>query len=207
MFVEVLRSMNKKNEQGGDGVMAQHTVQLNVTQSTFLDKANPDTNYGYMTYLRSGIKDWEWNGDVGTAVSRYIILINWPHDVIPPRKKIISTTLALYSRRFVAEAYPYSDGMLHMHEVREDWDESTATYNNAVWKRSSAADYMYRGDIPLNSMLYFSLRPSIIYDPNGVAIGGPLLESEYAEFNSTRASSNKPYIDVVYEDSFQINLH
>ncbi|NMB00386.1 MAG: DNRLRE domain-containing protein, partial [Firmicutes bacterium] len=180
--------------------MAQHTVQLNVTQSTFTDKANPNTNYGNLEYLRSGTKDVKWNGSVGDIVSRYVILINWPHDVIPPRKKIISATLALYSRRFVAAAYPYSDGMLHMREVRKDWDESTATYNNTVWSGSHYGDYEYRGDIPLNSMLYFSLWPSIIYDPNGVAIDGPWLESEYAEFNSTRASSNKPYIDVVYED-------
>lgn len=179
--------------------MAQHNVQLNVTQSTFLDKANPNTNYGNLEYLRSGIKDIEWHGMVGDIVSRYTMLINWPHDVIPPRKKIISATLALYSRRFVA-ADP--DGMLHMHEVRKGWDESTATYNNASWSRSSATYYEYHGDIPLNSMLYFGLRPSIIYDPNGVAIDGPRLESAsaYAEFNSTRASSNKPYIDVVYED-------
>lgn len=179
--------------------MAQHNVQLNVTQSTFTDKANPNTNYGNLEYLRSGIIDVEWDG--GNIASRYTMLINWPHDVIPPRKKIISATLALYSRRFVAEAYTYSGGMLHMREVRKDWDESTATYNNTVWSGSySPSPYMYHGDIPLNSMLYFSLRPSIIYDPNGVAIDGPWLESEYAEFNSTRASSNKPYIDVVYED-------
>lgn len=179
--------------------MAQHNVQLNVTQSTFIDKANPNTNYGNLEYLRSGIKDIEWDGNVGDIVSRYIILINWPHDVIPPRKKIISATLALYSRRFVAEAETYSDGMLLMHRVLEDWDESTATYNNARWSRNYST-YMYRGDIPLNSMLYFSLLPSIIYDPNGVAIGGPWLEGVYAEFNSTRASSNRPYINVVYED-------
>lgn len=179
--------------------MAQHTVQLNVTQSTFLDKANPNTNYGYLEYLRSGIKDVIWDGNVGDVVSRYTMLVNWPHDVIPPRKKIISATLALYSRKFVAEAYTYSSGMLHMHEVRKDWDESTATYNNARWSSSYSA-YMYHGDIPLNSMLYFSLWPNIIYDPNGVAIGGPWLEGVYAEFNSTRASSNKPYINVVYED-------
>jgi len=178
--------------------MAQHNVQLNVTQSTFLDKANPNTNYGNLEYLRSGIKDVEWHGGVGDVVGRYIILINWPHDVIPPRKKIISATLALYSRRFVAAASPYE--MLLMHRVLEDWDESTATYNNAVWDRSYSTTYMYRGDIPLNSILYFSLRPSIIYDPNGVAIDGPWLEGVYAEFNSTRASSNKPYINVVYED-------
>jgi len=179
--------------------MAQHNVQLNVTQSTFLDKANPNTNYGNLEYLRSGIKDVEWNGSVGDIVSRYIILINWPHDVIPPRKKIISATLALYSRRFVAEAETYSDGMLLMHNVLEDWNESTATYNNTRWSRSYFT-YKYYGDIPLNSMLYFSLWPNIIYDPNGVAIGGPLLEGVYAEFNSTRASSNRPYINVVYED-------
>src|SRR5690606_1999324 len=175
--------------------MAQHSVQLNVTQSTFLDKANPNKNYGYLEYLRSGIKDWEWKGNVGTEVSRYIMLINWPHDVIPPRKKIISATLALYSRRFVAAAYPYE--MLLMHDVLEDWDESTATYNNARWVRDSYTYYEYHGDIPLNSMLYFSLWPNIIYDPNGVAIDGPRLESAsaYAEFNSTRASSNKPYIE------------
>ena len=177
--------------------MARHTVQLNVTQSTFIDKANPNTNYGNLEYLRSGIEDIEWRGNVGTTVSRYVILINWPHDVIPPRKKIISATLALYSRRFVAAAYPYE--MLLMHEVLKDWDESTATYNNARWSRNYST-YMYRGDIPLNSMLYFSLLPSIIHDPNGVAIGGPWLEGVYAEFNSTRASSNRPYIEVVYED-------
>ena len=56
-LVEVFKGMRQKDRAGdGDGVMAQHTINLPCIKDTWIDEANPNTSHGSDTTLKGGGK-------------------------------------------------------------------------------------------------------------------------------------------------------
>ena len=172
--------------------MALHTIQVPVNKSAYVDRTNGSTNYGTLQYIRAG----EYN-DPTYLYIRYFSLFGWDTSLIPSGKRIVSAILYLYSKK----AYTRSSGgsLKHIYNTGA-WAENTVTFNNAPIYTSFfyGSPYMYTGDIAANTYFAYTINPETVFMPNGItlAIDG----TDYAEFNSSRAASNKPYLEVTYED-------
>jgi hypothetical protein len=172
--------------------MALHTIQVPINKSAYVDRTNGNTNYGTLQYIRAG----EYN-DPTYLYIRYFSLFGWDTSLIPTGKKIVTAILYLYSLK----AYTRSSGgsLRHIYNTGA-WAENTVTFNNAPIYTSFfyGSPYDYTGNIAANTYFTYTINPETVFMPNGItlAIDG----TDYAEFNSSRATSNKPYLEVTYED-------
>lgn len=175
--------------------MAQHTIQIPITEDTYCDKNNPTTNYGSSTQLKAG---------GGLAIPTYYInfkchtMMKWDSSLpgLPERKKIISAYLKLYSLTAISS----SDRIVAIYNI--DFDEMVSTYNSlSLDGHYMAPEYFYLADTAANNYISLNiLNSEEIKIKSGRARFGAVGASDKTFIFGSRESANPPYIELTYED-------
>lgn len=175
--------------------MAQHTIQIPITEDTYCDKNNPTTNYGSSTQLKAG---------GGLAIPTYYInfkchtMMKWDSSLpgLPERKKIISAYLKLYSLTAISS----SDRIVAIYNI--DFDEMVSTYNSlSLDGHYMAPEYFYLADTAANNYISLNiLNSEKIKIKSGRARFGAVGASDKTFIFGSRESANPPYIELTYED-------
>ncbi|WP_139905612.1 DNRLRE domain-containing protein [Clostridium thermarum] len=161
--------------------MAQYTVEVPITESTFVDRNNPNTNYGNLSYLNL-YKD------------RYYALIKFELPV-PVRKRIVSAKLMMYVVN--GGGYKLSSWA---GDHRGEWSENTVTFNQINTDGSFSGlthtlindEYNEFAHVNPSGNNILKVQP-----PTGY--GYEDAEIEIVQVHSTRGE-NAPYIILIYED-------
>jgi len=175
--------------------MAQHTIQIPITEDTYCDKNNPNTNYGSSTQLKAG---------GGLAIPTYDInfkyhtMMKWDSSLpgLPERKKLISAYLKLYSLTAISS----SDRIVAIYGI--EFDEMVSTYNSlSLDGHYMAPEYFYLTDAAANNYISLNiLNSEKIKIKNGKARIGAVGASDKTFIFGSRESANAPYIELTYED-------
>lgn len=172
--------------------MAQHTIDLPCIADTWLDQANPNTNYGTATILKGGYMDSPGNQ----------ILLRFNNSSYPSGKKFISSKLRVYN--LIARSA--SSGDINCETHTSTWLENTATWSNNY----NGTNHKYSGYASLSANQYVELDISDIYfrksDISSILnlaiywFGyGMSSGSNYMQISS-RETANSPILRIVYED-------
>ena len=172
------------------------TVQVPITKSAYVDRSNPNSNYGTGLTLLCGK---QYPQDI--IYNRHLIYISWALPSYMKRKRITAAKFKFYNK----VTYPKTQNTFEIQYFAENWNESTLTYNNRPQYASS--DSFLATNIGLNKYIDINIPEDRI----DIAINDNLYglmfsnyrngaDNDYLEFDSSRAASNKPYLEVTYED-------
>ena len=100
--------------------MAQHTIDLPCIADTWIDAANPTTNYGSATTLKGG-SDYQ--------AQSYIVLA-FNTNLYPARKKLISVNLLIYNLEYRKTSESWAS--MYCIFPTTAWGEYTLNWNNAL---------------------------------------------------------------------------
>ena len=178
--------------------MAQHTIIGDVAKITYVDYNNPDTSYYGQTNVKLGGQNW-YKPQLYHP-SRYIFFAI--HTDIPAGKKVISSTLKLYSTGSSGSAL-YTE--LHYVFWVEPIQLDTLTWNNMPGGEpgGTAEDYG-RINIPSNAWVSFPLNKIVSTTQWNRTLTYCVDEQQATlpdfVFNSNHAANNRPFVEVVIED-------
>jgi len=178
--------------------MAIHEIQIPILEDTYIDRNNPDTNYGNSTILRIGGK---MPGAPYDLKFEYYALNKWEPSFpqVPSRKRILSQELYIYNYDLENANKIFGKISTLRKENQPNFTEYTSNYNNT--------SFVAQGDFSLidygqtyGKNQYIRLHTDdasnghmMLFTSEGMNTG------EYFRLAS-RESSNPPYWKVVYED-------
>lgn len=174
------------------------TVQVPITKSAYTDRDNPGANYGTGTNLICG-KQYSQQ----TYQNRYYIYICWVMPSYMKRKQITGLKFKLFNK----VSFPRSANRFNIQYFTSDWQENTITYNNRPsYKSSDTFNGENIGKDKYIDIVVPSVRLEILLENSlyGILFSNDRDSNatDYLEFESTRATSNKPYLEVTYEDIY-----
>lgn len=175
--------------------MAQHSINISCIADTYIDKNNPNTNYGGATALKLG----GWQSDY--PMFDYCGLIKFDFSSVPSGKNIVGAVLHIYSKSTLA------DGGYFIYDVlSQTFDEYVATYNNV--NGYGGLQSILNG-ITANTWLTKTISSTYINDSlkrSRLINNGMLMKwnhtdhpGVYLEIDS-KEGTNDPYLEVIYED-------
>lgn len=178
--------------------MAIHEIQIPILEDTYIDRNNPDTNYGNSTILRIGGK---MPGAPYDLKFEYYALIKWDPSFpqVPPRKRILSQKLYIYNYDLENANKIFGKISTLRKENQPNFTEYTSNYNNTSFDaQGDFSDIDYGQTYGKNQYIRLhtdnaSNGHMILLTTEGMNTG------EYFRLAS-RESSNPPYWKVVYED-------
>lgn len=173
--------------------MARHTLIVQVIEDTYVDKLNPNTNYGTSAEIKMGGPSAYNNTIGGWEYEEKTALFKWVDPTIPARKKFISRYLYVYATSKLTA--PYCSPMIH--EAGLPFSEASATWNNLLNGRvADSAIGTSISEDKQNEYVGFN----ISYNSNGYAtVYVTSLNDAVFTFQS-RHAANPPYVEIVYED-------
>lgn len=187
--------------------MAQHTIQIPITKSAYVRHEYPSTNYGTETVLKTG--GYLSQQPDYTFAAQYVALIDWDRQALPDsvnveggtnRKKFISAKLKLYSLVTLSGEYNIS---LSRRDIQFVWSETSAKYSQMPNLNQYTPFYPKINEVNANSYFDISFPAGILYAADyakGMMIINAAKNNTILQVNSNRATANKPYIELVYED-------
>lgn len=190
--------------------MAQHVLNVPITKCSYVAWNNPSTNYGTATTLKTGGYFYR-----PPAYDKYgfdyVILIDWNKSNLPilldqegtNKKRYVSSKLKLYS---LVTLQGKSNIEMGHFPINFSWDENTIKYSQMPSLNFSNGFSEQNHEVNANSYFELNLKENVLYGeygPFGIMLlntCGILGAGTILEINSTRAVSNKPYIELIYED-------
>ena len=164
--------------------MAQHTLQITISEDTYIDKLNPDTNYGSSTEIKIG-------GPSDSAFDyEKIALLKWSEASLPARKRFVSRKLNLYATTQLTEncVITATDPV--------DFSEMVATWNTIMEGLERPSAWGREAQNVINAYATFNING---YDA-GLAMLGLMAPNNAIHTFQSRHAANPPYIEIVYED-------
>jgi len=178
--------------------MAQHSVTIPITKSSYVDKANKFYSPSLTASLYNG-------GMPSYEDPEYFPVLGWNGLSVPPRKKMIEIVLHIYLHSGAEHAVTGSGQGWYIIPLKSTWDESTVnenilTYGPTWWDNHTFAKAGWNA-IDLISFAS-DMDHFINHGDKGIALKTRHLYNGYMQYYSSRAANEyKPYISVVYEDA------
>ncbi len=190
--------------------MAQHVLNVPITKCSYVAWNNPSTNYGTATTLKTGGYFYRTPAYDKYGFD-YVILIDWNKSNLPilldqegtNKKRYVSSKLKLYS---LVTLQGKSNIEMGHFPINFSWDENTIKYSQMPSLDFSNGFPEQNHEVNANSYFELNLKENVLYGeygPFGIMLlntCGILGAGTILEINSTRAVSNKPYIELIYED-------
>jgi len=177
-------------------------LQLEPVADAYIDRDNPDSNYGKETTLA-----WQYTG--GFPPDRYRSYLKFDISSIPRSCRIVSATLYLYTVTVPPVAYWTGDSFDVLSVLNDDWTEDGITWNNAPPFIATIV-HGSGGRIPTEAWICSDVTSFVQSEYNNgdvlVSFGIKVIgwDGTLTQANSREANTNRPYLEILFEKIFDV---